>query len=110
MVDDAFSDPFLLTVGFGSTFGFSFCCASEFSLEFEFNDETSDPLSLIVSELKLFFLRLFPLSLFGLTFGVLGGFAFPLIIVWTLLIDPQACALPVHPLWISVFTGVITGT
>lgn len=73
---------------------------------FEFHDdEISDPLSLTVSELKLFFLNVLP-SLFTLGFGV-GLLANT---VLALLMDPHAWAFPVQPLCISVLSGVIIGT
>lgn len=75
---------------------------------FEFHDDISEPLSLTVSELKLFFLNVLP-SLFTLGRGVVDdGLLTKTVLV--LLMDPHAWALPVQPLWISVFNGVMTGT
>ena len=71
----------------------------------EFHDEISEPLSLTVSELKLFFLSDFP-SLFTFGLGVVGGLS----CVVGILTDPQAWALPVQPLCISVLSGAIVDT
>lgn len=75
-------------------------------LEFH-DDEISDPLSLTVSELKLFFRNDFP-SFFTLSFGAADDVL--LAKVLALLTEPHAWALPVQPLWTSVLDDEVNGT
>lgn len=103
-VDAQFTD-LVRFKGFGSNGGATELAGDESLLEF--HDEISDPLSLTVSELKLFFLNVLP-SHFTLGFGVVDGLLAN--IVLALLMDPHAWALPVQPLWISVLSGVMIGT